>query len=244
MALIRAGLLAVVAAALCGAYGCAATHGTVIDVADFEQPVAESVGYRLCVGDQLRVAFPADRTMDYTAPISPAGTITVPSGGEVVAVGKTVDEVRALVETAMSSLLLDPRASIVLESVAEHPVYVLGEVSHPGPVNSTGVLTVSMALANAGGILSTGKPSSVMIVRTTGVPEAVAIRADVTKVLSGRDLAQDLALEPYDVVYVPKSVIGAVDEFVEVFFTRIAPAQLFYLRGYDISERKPLTFYQ
>jgi polysaccharide export outer membrane protein len=101
-----------------------------------------------------------------------------------------------------------------------------------------------MALAEAGGILSTGKPSSVMVVRTNGVPEAVAIKVDVSKFFSGRDLTQDLPLEPYDVVFVPKSVIGKVGEFVDLFFTQIAPAQLVYLRGYDMVNRRPLSLYQ
>ena len=143
----------------------------------------------------------------------------------------------------MAELLLDPRASIVLETVGEQPVYVLGEVHAPGAVSSPGMMTVSMALAEAGGMLSSGKPSSVMVVRTTGVPEAVAIKVDVSKVLSGGDLSQDLPLEPYDVVFVPKSVIGKVGEFVDLFFTSIAPAQLFYLRGYDIAKKKPLSLY-
>jgi hypothetical protein len=39
-------------------------------------------------------------------------------------------------------------------------------------------------------------------------------------------------------VYVPKSVIGQVDEFVDLFMNRIAPAQLFYLRGYDMAHLK------
>jgi protein involved in polysaccharide export with SLBB domain len=107
-----------------------------------------------------------------------------------------------------------------------------------------GVIRVSMALAEAGGILPTGKPSSVMVVRTSGVAEATAIRIDVSKVWSAGDLSQDLTLEPYDVIFVPTSVIGKIDGFVDLFFNRIAPAQLFYLRGYDIANKGPLTQYE
>ncbi len=242
----RAGLLlALVGAALCCIAGCAGTDsGGVVDVADFEEPVAESAGYRLRLGDVLSIMFQADRSLDYSAPISPAGTITVPSGGEIVAVGRTVEEIQVDIEERMTDLLLDPRASVVLEKVAEQPVYVLGEVGDPGLVMGAGIIRVSMALAEAGGILPTGKPSSVMVVRTSGVAEATAIRIDVSKVWSAGDLSQDLTLEPYDVVFVPTSVIGKVDGFVDLFFTRIAPAQLFYLRGYDILDRKPLRFYE
>lgn len=246
MAQIRTGLLlAVVGAALCCVCGCAGTDGgAAVDLADYEQPAVDSGEYRLRVGDAVRIMFQVDRTLDYTAPVSPAGTIGVPSGGEVAAAGRTVEEVRGAVEAAMTELLLDPRASVVLERVADQPVYVLGEVKNPGAVTGPGVISVSMALAEAGGILSTGKPSSVMVVRTTGVQEAVAIKVDVSKFLSGSDLAQDLPLEPYDVVFVPKSVIGKAGEFVDLFFTSIAPAQLFYLRGYDIAKRRPLNLYQ
>jgi len=209
-----------------------------------EQPAAVPAEYRLHQGDELTIMFPADRTLDYTAPVSPAGTLTVPSGGEVIAAGRTIDEVRAEVEVKMSDLLLDPRASIILSKVAEQPVYVLGEVKDPGAVMSTGAIRLSMALAQAGGILSSGQPSSVMVIRTTGVEEATAIKVDVAGVLSGRDLSQDLTLEPYDVVFVPQSIIGKIDEFVDLFFNQIAPAQLFYLRGYDILNKSPLRYYQ
>ena len=246
MARIRAGLLlTLVGAALCCAGGCASTDGgAVVHLADYEQPETDTAHYHLEIGDVVKVVFQGDRSLDYEAPVSPAGTIGLPSGDEVVARGRTVEEVRTAVEEAMTVMLVDPRAALVLVRVGEQPVYVLGEVTRPGAVESSGVITVSMALAQAGGLLSSGKTSSVMVVRTTGVPEAVAIQVDVTKALSGRDLSHDLPLEPYDVVFVPKSVIGRVNEFVDVFFNQIAPAQLFYLRGYDIAKRRPLNLYQ
>lgn len=257
MAKSRAGLLLIlVGAALCCVCGCAGTGGdTLVEVSDLEQPAAVAVSdgeqpavvpaaYRLHQGDELTIMFPADRTLDYTAPVSPAGTVAVPSGGEVIAAGRTIEEVQTEIEVKMAELLLDPRASIVLSSVAEQPVYVLGEVKDPGAVMSTGTMRLSMAVAQAGGILSSGQPSSVMIIRTTGVEEATAIKVDLGQVLSGGDLSQDLVLEPYDVVFVPQSIIGKVNEFVDLFFNQIAPAQLFYLRGYDILNKEPLRYYQ
>ena len=242
----RAGLLlTLVGVVLCCVAGCAGTgDGGVVDVADFEQPAAEWGAYRLRVGDEVLIIFQADRTLDYTAPISPAGTISVPSGGEIGAAGRTVEEIQVEIEERMADLLLDPRASVVLEKIADQPVYVIGEVGNPGLVMGAGVIRVSMALAEAGGILPSGRPGSVMVVHTSGVAEATAIRVDVAKVWSGADLSQDLSLEPYDVVFVPKSVIGKVDGFVDLFFNKIAPAQLFYLRGYDMAAKNPLRVYQ
>ena len=250
MAQSRAGLLlTLVGAALCCISGCAGTDSAgggdvVVDVAGFEEPAAEPARYRLRLCDEVSVMFQSDRTLDYVTPVSPAGTITVPSGGEVIAAGRTIAEVRADVEARMAGFLVDPTASVLLSRVAEQPVYVLGEVGKPGLIENAGAIRVSMALAQAGGILPSGQPSSVMVVRTTGVTEATAIKVDVAGVLSGRDLSQDLTLEPFDVVFVPQSIIGKVDEFVELFFNRIAPAQIFYLRGYNIANKGPLTQYE
>ena len=112
----RAGLfLTLVGAALCCLGGCAGSDGdggVVVDVVEFEEPAAEAAAYRLRLGDEVTVMFQSDRSLDYTAPVSPAGTIAVPSGGEVVAVGRTIEEVRVEIEAKMTDLLLDPRSSI------------------------------------------------------------------------------------------------------------------------------------
>ena len=218
--------------------GCAARRGAEgVDVASTESVALfneASPEYRFRVGDDIEVRFVSERRYDYETVVTAGGTVTVPSGGDVVAEGKTASELREEIARAMSGLLLYPSPSVTLRRSGEQVVYVIGEVGGPGRVKTIQDMTVSMALAATGGIKSTGKPSSVMVVRTYGVAEPVAIKVDVSKVLSGEDLSQDVWLAPNDVVYVPRSLIGEIDNFVDLFFNKIAPAQLFYLRGYDI----------
>ena len=245
MSLMRAGLLLTFAGVvLCCAGGCAGGGDVEVDAPAPEEREAQPLGYLLRIGDELSISFPTDPDLDYITPVSPSGTMTTPLGDEIVAAGRTVAEVKLRLEEHMSNYLRDPTASVVLSSVADQPVYVLGEVNNPGAVYNPGRISVVMALAQAGGLLSTGKPSSVMVVRTTGVEEAVSFKVDVTKVLSGGDMSVDMELLPYDIVFVPKSVIGKVGEFVDLFFSQLAPAQLFYLRGYDILNRGPVQIYQ
>jgi len=181
------------------------------------------------------VRFLTDESLGFSTPVTPSGTISVPLGGDVVALGRTTAELSEAVEEGIGEYLLDPAVTIVITSVAAQPIFVIGEVKRPGRIEATGEMTVTRAVVAAGGILSTGRASSVMVVRTSGVEETVAFRVDVTKVLSGRDFSEDIVLAPNDIVYVPKSVIGKVNEFVDLFFDNIAPAQLFYLRGYDMT---------
>lgn len=217
--------------------GCATKDVTPIeDVLREEEASAREVpAYHLRPGDVVRIEFAAAPELDFETPITPSGTITVPMAGEIPAAGRTADELAALVGEVMSPYLLDPTASVLIARLEQRFVYVIGEVKRPGRVEIIGGITISAALAEAGGIDPHGKPSSVMVVRTTGVERPMAFKVDATKILSARDMSQDVVLRADDVVYVPKSVIGKVDEFVQLFAAEIAPAQLFYLRGYDMT---------
>lgn len=200
-----------------------------------DAPRTVAGAYRLRIGDEIKVSFLIDATLDFSTPVTPGGTISVPLVGELMAAGRTTGELAGALEETMGEYLLDPTVRIVILGVAKQPIFVIGEVKSPGRIEAMGEMTVTRAVAAAGGILSSGRASSVMIVRTAGAQEPVAFRVDVTKVLSGRDFSDDIVLAPNDVVYVPKSVIGKVNEFVDLFFDNIAPAQLFYLRGYNMA---------
>lgn len=241
---LRRLLGAVCAALVVLSFGC--TRPSVTPVADVvsEQEAGEldEPAYLLRPGDVLRIDFAADDDLDLDAPITPSGTITLPMAGEIPAEGMTTDDLASDVADAMSPYLQDPTVSVLIKELQRRFVFVLGEVKYPGRLETWGGLTVSGALAAAGGFESSARPSSVMVVRTTGVEEPMAFRVDATKILSARDMSEDVLLRDNDVVYVPKSVIGQVDEFVDLFFTRIAPFQLFYLRGYDMSHLKDATW--
>ena len=200
--------------------------------------------YRLRVGDEIELRFLTDESLTTVTPITPGGTITLPVAGDLAAVGKTVGELAQDVEDRMAAYLLDPTVSLVITRLADQPVFVIGEVTRPGRIDSVSDLTVSRAIASAGGLLSTAKAGSVMIVRTVGVEKPEAYKVDLGEVLAGRDLSQDLALVPNDVVYVPKSAIGKVDEFVKLFFEEIIPAELFLLHGYDVLHAEERSWWQ
>ncbi|MBD3368546.1 MAG: hypothetical protein GF405_10330 [Candidatus Eisenbacteria bacterium] len=218
----------------CTLAGCAGSRSDRRPLPASEAPPRETGEYRLRVGDTIRIKFTDEEDLSYLTQVTPNGTITVPFGGEIVARGLTTAELTDEVSGTVSGYLRNPAVSILINTLASQPVYVIGEVGRPGAIQSVSELTVTSALSAAGGLLPTGNPSSVMVVRTEAVPEPVAYRVDVNDVLSGRDLLEDMTLLPNDVVYVPKSFIGNVGEFVDLFFSSIAPAQLFYLRGYDM----------
>lgn len=241
---VRAAALAFAWAALLAVAGCGPSPGV-----QSLPPTTETAGpgapvYRLRPGDTIKIDFVTDRSLSFETPITPAGTVTLPLAGDLKAMGKTVDELATDVVESMSPYLLDAGVAVVLVKVGAQPIFVIGEVAKPGRVDSPEPLTVSRAVASAGGFLPTAQTGSVMVVRTVGVERPTAYKIDLASVLSAKDLAQDIELLSNDVVYVPKSFIGNVGEFVSLFFDSIIPAQLFYLHGYDMTHLENRGWWQ
>lgn len=232
---VRAGALAFLGAVFFAVAGCGPSPQVQSLPPATETAGAAAPAYRLRPGDTIHIDFMTDRTMNLETPITPAGTVTLPLAGDLTASGKTADELAMDIKERMSPYLLDAGVAVVMVKVGAQPVFVIGEVAKPGRVDSPEPLTVSRAVASAGGLLPTAQAGSVMVVRTEGVERPTAYRVDLASVLSAKDLAQDIELLSNDVVYVPKSLIGNVGEFVSLFFNSIIPAQLFYLHGYDMT---------
>ncbi len=125
---------------------------------------AAQEGYLLQPGDVLEVAVSGLPEMTMRAPIQIDGRLNVPGVGVIEAAGATLRETREAVQTAIASQLLpvylpDGRevmrtvnSSQVTVSVVEYrPIFVTGDVMHPGQLPYRPGMTVRQAIAAAGG---------------------------------------------------------------------------------------------
>jgi len=115
------------------------------------------------------------------------------------------DGVRQVVPLALADGAADPilaPGDVVVVPRLDR-VYVLGQVTRPGPfpMPEQGPLTVSKAITTAGGFERFAKQSKVQVMRD-GKRLAVV---DVRKVLQGEQTESDIALRPGDTVFVPES---------------------------------------
>jgi polysaccharide export outer membrane protein len=91
----------------------------------------------------------------------------------------------------------------ILVTEAE-PVYIIGSVNYPQSVYLTDQLTLSRALAMAGGVRKEGKLSAVEIRRhTPGEKDAEILRVDYSAIRKNK--APDVLLRAYDEIYVPEA---------------------------------------
>lgn len=101
-------------------------------------------------------------------------------------------------------------------------IYVVGNVYKPSAIPLTDRLTVSRAIALAGGVLPSTKRSKIRIVRSQGDGNS-ELYIDLEHI--NRNQQADLLLEPGDIVEVPTS-IGKLA--LRGFFTGIVPAYAIY----------------
>lgn len=125
-----------------------------------------------------------------------------------------VDFEKLLREGDMSqNIYLQPDDFVYLPSATVGAVHVLGAVNNPRAVEFTNRLTLVQAVAQAGGtLIREAFPSQVAVVRGSLTEPKVAI-VDMNAILRGT--AQDIALEPQDIVYVPHSPYRVLTRYLD-----------------------------
>lgn len=151
-------------------------------------PPTASETYRLGPGDKLRVLVngAADISTEYS--VSSDGSLAIPLLGQVPANGKAPNELAATIRAAFISQGLFRDPSVAVEVTAYRPVFVLGEVQHPGQYAYQPGMTVLSAVAVAGGFTYRAIKSEFSVTRTTSVATAMEASAARSSVLQPGDV--------------------------------------------------------
>jgi len=184
---------------------------------------AKEQEYRIQAGDGLEVKFFYNPELNEQIIVRPDGRISLQLIGDLMAAGLTPAELTSLLVEKYSPELAQPKITIFLRSFAGNKVFVDGEVNGPGLQDLTGPLTLRQSIARAGGLKETARTNEIVIIRQQPNAGRVVITADLKKVNDGSDMSQDLHLQPYDIVYVPKSPIANLNLWVNQYIRNVLP---------------------
>lgn len=180
--------------------------------------------YRLHVGDELNLMVVGQPEFSRIVKVRPDGRLDAPGVGEIEASGRTVAEVTEEVRTGLRRLIRYPEVSMMLTTYAALQVYVFGEVKTPGAHPYVQNMTALHAIGAAAGPMNSGKLSGVVVLRRTGPNALDVYPVNLDQALDGDAAARDLYLQPYDVVFVPRTFIADLNLFVDRFIRQnIAP---------------------
>lgn len=188
-----------------------------------EAPRATTSGYIIEPGDGLDVRFFYNPELNEEVTVRPDGAISLPLVGEVRAAGRTPTQLEQSLRDAYSRELRQAAITVMVKGFAGQRVYVDGEVGTPQMVNIAGNLSAMQAVASAGGFKDSARKGEVLVIRRSGTPQPVVIPLDLDAAIAGTDTGQDIQLQPYDIVYVPKTAVAEVNQFIDQYFRQNIP---------------------
>lgn len=159
-------------------------------------------GYRLGAEDVLMVSVWKDEQLTREVVVRPDGMFSFPLVGDVRALDRTVEEIRADLVTRLAKYIPNANVSVAVIKVMSYKIYVVGRVNKPGEYLIGHYTDVLQALSLAGGLTPFAAENDIKVMRRVdGEQQTIPFRyGDVRK---GKDLEQNIILQRGDVVMVP-----------------------------------------
>lgn len=133
-------------------------------VAVFATGASAQSGYKIQSGDTLQIEVLEDSSLNRSVLVTPDGSVSFPLAGSVRARGRTVDQVSSTLASSLASNFASTPNVFVSVAAVREPViglpvepptteiYVTGEITTPGRLDSTPGVTILQAIAQAGGL--------------------------------------------------------------------------------------------
>jgi polysaccharide export outer membrane protein len=175
---------------------------------------ARNPRYQLRKGDSFDVDFTFSSEFNQTVSVQPDGYVTLTDVGSMYVEGRTVPELTEALKEAYAKILREPVITVALKDF-EKPYFIAsGQVTKPGKYDLRGPLTVTEAVAIAGGFNDKAKHSQVVLFRPVPGGGYEATLLNVKKLLATRNLSEDPQLHPGDMLYVPQSAMSKIRPFL------------------------------
>lgn len=177
--------------------------------------------YIIQPGDLLEMKFFYNSEMNDGMAVRPDGRISLQLIGEVMAAGRSPNELSILLRQKYGKELKNPEITVIVRSFGSR-VYVDGEVKKPGEFELLRPLTVMQAISRAEGLTDKAWKEALVIRRIKG-QEPIVMKLDLDDVLTGKNFGQDVGLVAFDIVYVPRSPIANVNLWVHQYIRANIP---------------------
>jgi protein involved in polysaccharide export with SLBB domain len=187
--------------------------------------------YRISILDELEIRVRYHERLNNIIKVRPDGRITLEDLGEISAVGMTAAALDSVITDLYSKTIHEPEVTVFVRSFANLGVYVLGEVREAGIVELKPKMTVLQAVAAARGPIRSAKMSSVMMLRRDADGAIKARRLNLNSASLQSAAYEDLYVQPEDIIFVPKTFIASVNNFLTQVYDGLFPPIDIYLRA-------------
>lgn len=227
--------------------------------------------YLLQPNDEVELKFPYHATLNDVVKLRPDGKLQLPLIGTVQASGLSPESLRELLLGRYARVLRNPELAVVLRNATTQnvrlaggamaragladlqptiivrnaqpaQVFVGGEVLRPGVLAWRPGLTVIQAVAESGWYLPSAEISRLMVIRRTDDNRSEVLRPDFGYGLQRGEHRSDVALQPYDIVVLPKtSAANLADALNQYVFNLLPPLRNSSLGFSYVLRERPVT---
>ncbi len=171
--------------------------------------------YRLNPGDVVEIIYRYSPEFNQTVTIQPDGFVMLQIVGELKIGGLTGEEARLKVLENAGKRLKDPEINLLLKEFQKPFFVVSGEVVQPGKFELNQSYTALQAVMLAGGFKDSAKSSQILVFRRINSDTAEVKLLNLKGIKKTDDLENDFALEPGDMLMVPRNTITKVERYIK-----------------------------
>jgi polysaccharide biosynthesis/export protein len=182
---------------------CLITLGPTARAAESEvETNAQLPDYRISPEDVLDISVWREDDLKGQVIVRPDGGISFPLVGDLKAAGKSPAELQAEITQRLEAYIPDAVVTVSVAELRGLRIYVSGRVHNPGQYTVGRYVDVLQAISLAGGLTPFADDRSISVIRRENGREVV-YPFNYREVQRGRNLKQNILLQPDDVVVVP-----------------------------------------
>jgi len=202
---------------------------------------ASAADYLIGEGDTLSISVWGEKDLSVQVKVRPDGMITVPAVGEVMAANSSVKDLQVVLTAKVSKIIKNPIVTVMVAEITNNKVYIFG-----GGVSSrvhsltqrTTLLqllcqigeqgTVADSIAGSGGTSKSARDGDLK--NAYVLRHGKKIKQNFYDLFIGGNIADDIVIEPNDVLFIP----GYNDKNVYVMGAVNTPRSLVYRDGLTV----------
>lgn len=171
-------------------------------------PTAASSDYRIGPLDQLQIFVWRNPELSVNLTVRPDGHISMPLVDDMVAAGRTAEELAKEIETVLSETIRNPDVSVMTLSfngTFDQQVRVIGEAANPRALQYRADMTLIDVMIEVGGLTVNAAGNSARLIRIEdGTPKEYSVK--IGDLVNRGDVDANVRMRPGDVVVIPATI--------------------------------------
>ncbi len=182
--------------------------------------------YVIGEGDTLQISVWGEKELSLTVKVRPDGKITLPAVGEVTAAKMTAKDLQTKLTKDLNHVVKNPIVTVIVTEVTNNKIYIFG-----GGVKS-GVYSLAQRTTLLQLLCQMEDAKKADLKHAYVLREGQKIKSDFYKLFIKGDTAEDIEIEPNDVIFIPTNT----DKNVYVMGAVITPKFIEYREGLTVME--------